>query len=150
MVTRSWCQSTKSAIHDHVNTIPLIKEVLYMIMLTLHLWSSSRARLTVSSPQGVPYHRRNQFQPSLHSFSANQSGLTIILNEPNSSKKVLDASFCRIFPLFSRSYQNVVTDRMEDQRSLANDLSSQTHRRKFVTHLFAEPFHCFHVYIKTW
>ena len=53
--------------HDHVNTIPLIKEVLCVIMLTLHLWSSSRTHLTVSSPQGVPFHMWNQFQPSLHS-----------------------------------------------------------------------------------
>ena len=65
-VTRSWCQST-SAIPDHVNTIHLIKEVLYMIMLTLHLWSSSQTRLTVSSPQEVPFYSWNQFQPSLHS-----------------------------------------------------------------------------------
>jgi len=72
------------------------------------------------------------------------------LIKPNSLKKVCDASFCRTFPLFPCSYQNVVTDRMKDQMSLSDDLSSQTHWRRFVMHPFAEPFHCFHVPIKTW
>ena len=35
--------------------------------------------------------------------------------------------FYRTFPLFPRSYQNVVTDRMEDQVSLFDGLSSQTY-----------------------
>jgi len=34
--------------------------------------------------------------------------------------------------------------------SLSDDLSSQTHWRMFMTHSLAEPFHCFHVHIKTW
>jgi len=41
-------------------------------------------------------------------------------------------------------------NRMEDQMSLSDDLLSQTHWRRFVTHSFTEPFHCFHVHIKTW
>ena len=89
------------AIHDYVNTIPLIKEVLCVIMLILHLWSSSQTRLTVSSPQGVPFHRWNQFQPSLHSPSTNQFGFTIILNEPNSSKKVRDTSLQDLSNIFT-------------------------------------------------
>jgi len=39
---------------------------------------------------------------------------------------------------------------MEDQMSLSDGLLSQTHWRKFVKYPFAEPFHCFHVHIKTW
>jgi len=55
----------------------------------------------------------------------NQMSLPII--KPNSLKKVRDASFCRTFSLFPRSYQNVVIDRMKNQMSLSDDLSRQTH-----------------------
>ena len=100
--------------------------------------------------------------------------------------------FCRTFSLFPHSYRKVVTNRMDDQISLSDGLSSQTHWIRFVTHLlqnfftvstfvskggnrsnggsnkviwwliklnsmksvrdtsFVEPFHCFHVHIKTW
>ena len=53
-------------------TLYLWSKKYYTIILTLHLWSSSQTRLTVSSPQGVFFHRWNQFQPSLH-FSFGKS-----------------------------------------------------------------------------
>ena len=92
MVTRSWHQSTTSAIHNHVNTIPLIKEVLYMIILILYLWSSSRTCLTVLSPQESLSIGGINFNHLCILLSANQFGFMIILNEPNSSKKVRDVS----------------------------------------------------------
>jgi len=53
-------------------------------------------------------------------------------------KLIEEASWCifwRTFSLFSHSYRKVVTDRMNDQMSLSDGLSSQTHWRRFVTHL---------------
>ena len=100
-MTRSWCQSTTSAIHDHVNTIPLIKEVLYMIMLTLHsdhqvglVWLFHLLKESLSIG-GI------NFNHLCILLSANQFVFTIILNDSNSSKKVHDA--------FLRNLSNVST-----------------------------------------
>ena len=62
------------------------------------------------------------------------------LIKPTSLKKVRDASFCRTFSLFPRSYQNVAIDWMKDRMSLSDDLSSQNHWGRFVTHSSVEPF----------
>jgi len=67
------------------------------------------------------------------------------LIKPNSLKKVRDAFSCWTFSLFPRSCQDVatdqmVTDRIKDQRSLADDLASWTHWRMFVTHPDTESF----------
>jgi len=52
--------------------------------------------------------------------------------------------------LFDRSKLDPTTKGPTKQMSLSDGLSSQTHWRRFVMHSVAEPFHCFHVHIKTW
>ena len=97
----------------------IIKMMVYLAWLLYIQWWHASLLL---------FHRSNldQRPKGLNNQMEDQISLSYDFIKPNSLKKVHDASFCRTFSLFPRSYQNVAIDRMKDQVSL----SSQTHWRR--------------------
>ena len=57
----------------------------------------------------------------------------------------------KIFPLYPRSYQDVVIDRLSWRIEWFYLMAYQAKLiEEGLWHIFAEPFHCIHIYIKIW